>query len=95
MNKLEELLSKCKCGIFLSINEHRDYYMSVDERLKELSDFEDSLPEIDVEVRQKMIDVDTIIEIHFYPDTPINFYRIFHWDLEKALDQALKCISGE
>jgi len=91
MDKLKQLIQKCKCGVYLTTNEHRDLYMTVEDRLRELSDF-DNLPDIDPEIKQLMIEKNTMIELQFYPVTPIGFYRLFHWDLDLALDQALECI---
>jgi hypothetical protein len=88
MDKLKYLLSHCKCGIFITVNEHRDIYQSVQDALEEI-DARD--PEISDDVRKKMIETDTIINIHFYPLTPIGFYDIYHYDLEMALDDALSC----
>jgi len=90
MDKLKELLSKCKCGVYLTVNEHRNYYQSVAERLEEIACFE-APPDIPQEIRTKMIETDTIVQIQFYPDTPIGFYFIYHWDLDAALTKALNC----
>jgi hypothetical protein len=90
MDKLKELLARCKCGVFLTVNEHRDYYETATERLDELASME-CPPEYTDDVRQKMIETDTIIELQFYPNTPIGSYRVVHHDLDAALDEALAC----
>ena len=94
MDKLKELMSRCKCGVFLSVNEHRDYYQTAAARLEELAGYE-CPPEIEPEVRQKIIETDTIINLHFYPDTPIGFYSLYHYDLDAALDEALACLEAD
>lgn len=94
MDKVKKLLDKCKFGVFLTVNEHRNYYQSVESRLKELSQLE-CPPEIDDAVIKQMVDLDTIIELQFYPDTPIGSYTIYHWDLDAILDEALECIDGK
>lgn len=94
MDKLKELLKKCKCGVYLTINAHRDYYLTVEKRLKELAQHE-CPPEIEHEVKQKMIELDTLINIQFYPATPIGSYSVYHWDLDTALDIALSCLADE
>jgi len=91
MDKLKQLLDKCKCSVDLNVNQHRDYYMTATERLKEL-DSQECPPEIDPWVRDKMIELNTVIELHFYPDTPIGSYHICHYDLDLALDMALECL---
>ena len=92
MDKLKELLTRCKCGVFLIVNEHRDYYQTVEQRLEEVAGYE-CPPEIAPEVRAAMIATDTMIDLQFYPDTPIGSYRIVHYDLDAALDEALNCLT--
>jgi len=91
MNKLKGLLSRCKCGVFISVNEHRDYYETVEQKLEEISCLE-CPPEITDEIREKMISNDTVIHIQFYPDTPIGSYSIYHYDIDMAIDEALACL---
>jgi len=92
MDKLKELLSLCKCGVFVTVNEHRDYYETAAQHLEGAKTFE-CPPEINDEVRAQMIALDTIIKIQFYPDTPIGSYEIWHHDLDAALDQSLACFA--
>ncbi len=94
MDKFKELLAKCKCGVFVSVNEHRDYYKSVEDQLEERKRRE-CQPEYTDEVRDAMIESDTIVEITFFPDTPIGSYQIIHHDLDKALDMALASIATD
>lgn len=91
-SKLSQLCEKCKCGIFVTINEHRDYYKTVEETLFELGGME-CPPEIEEDVRTEMVRKDTIVNVQFYPDTPIGSYDIYHWDLETALDIALEILN--
>lgn len=93
MNKLKQLISKCKCGVFLSVNEHRDYYQTAKQSLEE-KDGHECLPEIAPEIRSAMIDTDTIIYLQFYPRTPVGSYSIYHHDLESALNEALDVLSS-
>lgn len=92
VDKLKELLSLCKCGVFLTVNEHRDYYFTAEEALDEAKGRE-CPPEIDTAVRAQMIALNTIVTIQFYPDTPIGSYEIWHHDLDAALDQCLGCFA--
>ena len=50
------------------------------------------MEDISKEVYEKMIELNTIIELQFYPDTPIGSYKIYHYDLEMAIDEALTII---
>lgn len=88
MDKLKQLLSRCKCGVFLSVNEHRDVYISAAQAIEE---FEDRRIEIDPAIREKMIELDTIIELHYFPHTPAGSYTVVHYDLDAALQIALDC----
>jgi len=85
-DKLELLMSLCKCSVTVEINRHKDFYESVALYLSE----RDNVQDITKDVFDKMINTDTVVEIHFYPDTPIGFYEVFHWDLNSALNEALK-----
>lgn len=89
---IHTLLGKCKCGVFLSVNQHRDYYQKAADYLKEMQgrrEADDPLAEPDV--LQKMIETDTVIELQFYPDTPIGSYTIYHYDLDMAIKEAMTC----
>lgn len=89
--KLQRLLARCKAGVHLTINEHRDYYHSAEHALEDLA-CHSCPPEIDPEVRAQIIASDTIVDLTFYPDTPIGSYQIVHHDLDRALDIALRTL---
>lgn len=89
IDKLTELLSRCKCGVFLTVNEHRDYYQTAEKALEEME--MERPPQIEPEVRKIMVDTDTIVELQFYPNTPISSYKVYHYDLNAALTKALEC----
>ena len=88
MDKLARLLALCKCGVYLTVNEHRDYYDTPAQRLEELESRE-CPPKISDEVRAGILSSGNIVELQFYPDTPVGFYCIVHYDLDAALDAAL------
>lgn len=90
MDKLKQLLSLCKCGVFVTVNEHRDYYDPADKHIEEAMGNE-CPPEIADDVRAQMIALNTIVKIQFYPVTPIGSYEVWHYDLEAALDECLGC----
>jgi hypothetical protein len=95
MTPISELLNLCKCGIQIEINIHRDYYMSASDALDELNGEEDQWKsETDLDVWQKMIDTDTIISIQAYPDTPIGFYRIYHYDIDMAIQRMIEILKS-
>lgn len=92
MGKLNTLLDRCKCGVYLTINQHRDYYQTAEVALIELDSCQ-CPPQLEPEVRAKMIETNTIINLHFFPDTPIGSYDIYHYDLDAALNEALECLN--
>lgn len=94
IDKLKELVSRCKASVTLTVNEHRDYYMSAEASLKELDERGDMPLAIEPEVRAEMIRTNTIVNLHFHPHTPIGFYEIYHYDLDAALDEALACLNN-
>lgn len=92
-DKLKLLLERCKCGVYITVNEHRDIYQSAVDKLAELREHEpDGDLEIEKDIEVKMVELNTIINIHFYPDTPIGFYSIYHYDIDMALCQALEIL---
>jgi hypothetical protein len=90
MDKFKELMEQCKCGIFLTVNEHRDYYQTAEEYLKENDD-----EETDAEITKEMIEKNTIISLQFYPRTPVGSYRIFGADIDKVFDEAIEILKLE
>ena len=95
MNKLKELLSKCEASVSITVNQHRDYYQSVEEHIEEQALIDEELiDEIGKEVYEEMKKTNTIIEIQAYPDTPIGSYRLFHYDIDKAIDIMLSCVNA-
>ena len=92
MDKLKELLSLCKNSVTVSVNQHRDYYESVEDHLKNLYSLgnEDYKEEIDEDVLNEMIRTNTIVSVQAYPRTAIGFYRVHHYDLQTAIELVLK-----
>ena len=89
---LEKLLARCKCGVYIEVNAHRDSYETPADKLQEYSENE-CPPQISDEVREAILESGNIVDLHFYPDTPIGFYHVVHHDLGEALRIALDCIA--
>lgn len=89
MEKFKKLIEKCKCGVHLTVNKNRDYYETVEQYFKGNKIMEDDLKDIEPDVYNKMNELNTIVELQYYPDTPIGFYKIYHYDIETAIDDAL------
>ncbi len=88
MNKLNKIKDMCKSSVSVGINCHKDVYESVAQHIN------GDIDEIDTGVLSKMIELDTVIEIRFYPDTPIGFYTVYHYDLDIALDKCLSILNN-
>ena len=91
MEKLKELVKACKCSVRVVINDHRDNCETVRELLKS-RDVDDE--DVEKEVVDKMVELDTVVEVHFYPDTPVGFYCVFHYDIDAALTEALEIMES-
>jgi len=91
MNKLQMLMSMCKRSVHITANNHRNDYESAEEFFLRTESNGCSY-DIEPVIKRVMIEKDTIIELIFYPDTPIGFHSIYHYDLEMALDEALECL---
>lgn len=70
-----------KCGLHLTHNQHRDYYESAVEYLRD--------NDIDPETKARCIATDEIWELQWHPDTPVGFYRAVAPTLEECLALAL------
>lgn len=84
MNKLQDLIKKTKCSVSIDINSHRDYYETIEQHIEP-----ENRKGISNDVWTKMIELDTCVRLQVYPDTPIGFYVIHHYDVEMAIDIAL------
>jgi hypothetical protein len=86
MEKLKELVSKCKASVEITINDHKDVYESVHDFIPN-----EEREGISDDTFAKMVELDTIVRVQFYPSTPIGFYVIYHYDIDMAMDLALGC----
>lgn len=84
MDKLKELIKKTKCSVSIDINNHRDYYETIEQHIEP-----EDRKDISDDIWSKMIQLDTCVRLQVYPNTPIGFYVIHHYDVEMAIDTAL------
>jgi len=95
MNRLKQIMEYCKCGVYVEINRHKDSYISTKEELETISMLdEDFFDDVGKDVYNKMIELDIIIHIQCYPNTPIGSYSIHHYDLDDALDIMLHTLQN-
>ena len=88
MEKIKQLQNYCNCWITIQINEHRNNYESVEKYFENEWRKEDK-EEIPKDVYDEMVRTDTIVSIQYYPRTPVWFNLVYHYDIEKALDEIL------
>lgn len=99
---MKEVIKKCKCGIYLTINKHRDYYETVEQAVDEINEMDknnnghhaDYEPEISEELKSRLIGTNCIYELQFYPDTPIGFYTVYGSTLEEVEEKALEILKS-
>lgn len=93
MERLKELQSLCKSSITITINDHKDAYLTVAGYFQDLNYMDDDIG-IGQDIMDKMIETDTIVQIQAYPDMPVGFYSVYHYDIDKALDIMLHCVKN-
>lgn len=90
MNKLQELLSLCKCGVSIYVNGYRNAYESVENGIKTI---ETKIEEpLELETISGMIETQNIIEIDCYPFTPISSITVYHYDIDLAIEESYNAI---
>lgn len=75
-------LPEHKCGLFLTHNEHRDYYEPLAQYI-ESGDLADTFES--PEAMQRAIDTDEHWHLQWYPRTPVSFYEVSAPTLEELL----------
>jgi hypothetical protein len=93
MEKFKELVLLCKASVEISVNNNKDYYQTAKEYIEGQSQMnKDIIEEIGEDVYNEMIKRDIVVEIQAYPDTPIGSYKIYHYDIDMAMDEMLNTI---
>lgn len=99
MDKLKLLLEKCANAVYIEYNAHKSAYVTVEKYLFGVEVYEvenqDIIDETTQEVIDEMIKRNTCVRIQFYPRTSVSFYRIYHYDIETAIDVALEALESE
>jgi len=90
MEKFKELVSLCKASVEISVNDHKDYYESVEQHINE-----EEREDIEKDVFDEMAKRDTVVKVQVYPHTPIGFFVVYHYDIDKAVDIALDAVKND
>ncbi len=91
MTPISELLSLCKAEVLIEMNEGKNCYLSAADFLSENEDWKEETGE---EIWQAMIEKNVVISIQAYPNTPVGFYRIYHYDIDKAIDKMIEVLKN-
>lgn len=81
---LDDLATACACEVSVSINPHTSYYQPLADYLDEVAKRAVLRPGM----RERIIAADRIVELQFYPDTPIGFYTVVGATLDECLVSA-------
>lgn len=77
-----------KCGLFLTHNEHRDYYETIEKWLDGQGQHVTDDEWVSDEQRKKAIETDNCWVLQWYPDTPVGFNKLAACDLDVLLAAA-------
>ncbi len=84
---MKEVIEKCKCGVYLEVNKHRDYHNTIEQGIRD----ENSL--IEPNLADRMIKENMLISLQFYPDTPIGFYKVYGTSIDEVVEKALSILN--
>ncbi len=76
-----------KAGLYLTHNQHKDYYETVEEHVLE---YMGKAYFVSAEDYNKCVDTDELWELQWYPETPIGFHKVCGSALEIVLQKALE-----
>lgn len=86
MSELLNLFPAHKCSLTLEHNPHKNNYESIQQYCENLAQFDfDDDTWVSLEQKQKAIQRDCFWELHWYPRTPIGFYKLWACDLDVLL----------
>jgi hypothetical protein len=89
-SNLKKLIAK-SYNFVIFVNEHRSNYQSLEDYIQdEIHSGRLDNDEINQEILKTMKENDRMVMIQIYPTTPVGFFRIYHHDIDLAIEQALK-----
>jgi hypothetical protein len=78
-------LPKHAAGLYITHNDHKSVYESIDDHY----DYLDNCEWVSPEEKLKAIELNSVWELHWYPDTPIGSYKVVASSLE-AIQKHMK-----
>jgi len=70
----------------ITINRHKELFMSVKDYLHWRNEIDSEEEDLKQEVLDKMIELNTVIEIKIYPSNSVGFYVYYGYDLVMMLE---------
>lgn len=92
MDKITLLISKCKAGLTIDVDDHKASYQDIKDQIAEIKETQPEL-EMQREIEEGIIKNNRLICLTYFPDTPVGSCTIYHYDLEQAVDMALEYFS--
>jgi len=92
MDNLEKLAEKCKGEVIVRVNSYKSMYQNASqyiETLKQLGCYD-----VEKDVEDQIIKSGNVVEVIFYPDTPVGHYSVTHYDIKTAIYLALEIMEG-
>lgn len=79
-----------RCGLFLTHNEHRDYYEPAADWIAQKETLMDGAEGLwkDAAARQRAIDTDEVWVLQWYPERPVGFCIVMAPTLDEVLELA-------
>lgn len=84
-DKILKIIANCKCSCSFVVNDHKEVCQTTAEAIENLESCGFSIPD---DIKCGMIERDCIVGIQMYPDTPVGFIMILHYDFALAVDEA-------
>jgi hypothetical protein len=78
-----------KAGLYLTHNQHKDYYETVEEHINEYANMSKN-DFVSPEDYQRCVDTNELWELQWYPDTPIGFHKVLGSSLEVVMVRAME-----
>lgn len=90
MDDLSWIINRCKGEVCLIVNEHRSFEQPLSQKITHIEENEDQY--ISPEIKARIMDTGTLIDLVCYPDNNIGSYRVIHHDLLSALSEMKRLI---
>jgi len=90
MENLKKLVEACKFGFDICINSHKPFHQTIEDYLNDRVSFSD----VELEVYSGIIERQNVVEISCYPENSVSYFTVYHYDIELAIDEALKIIEN-